>query len=125
MQDIKAKLDELAEVRAAVDLTRADFESKRAEILKAVQAELEALDAEFKPMLETSEQRIAALELEIKEAVLQRGASVKGSRIYAVYYRGRVTWDRDGLERYAAAHPEIVEFRREGAPSVSLRFVEQ
>jgi len=43
-QHIATKLDELAEIKAAADVTRLDYEAKRAEILKAVQAELDALD---------------------------------------------------------------------------------
>jgi hypothetical protein len=45
--DILAKLDELDSIRTAVDVTRVDYEAKRAEILKKVQAELDALDEEF------------------------------------------------------------------------------
>ncbi len=45
-QRITAKLDELAEIKAATEVTRLDYEAKRAEILKAVQAELDALDVE-------------------------------------------------------------------------------
>lgn len=123
MDGIAAKLDELADVRAAVDATRIDYEIKRTEILKAVQTELDALDAEYQPLLESSQARITALETEIKSAVLYYGASVKGSRLYAVYYRGRVTWDREELDRYAGSHPEILKYRKEGEPGVSLRAV--
>jgi len=118
--DIRAKLDELAEVRAAAEITRLDYEAKRAEILRSVQAELDALQAEYEPLLESAQARAAALEAEVKEAVLALGATVKGRAYQAVYVRGRVTWDNQKLDRYAQAHPEILPYRREGDPSVRL-----
>jgi hypothetical protein len=122
-QQITAKLDELSEIKAAVEVTRLDYEAKRAEILRSVQAELDALDAEYTPLIETSNARIADLETGIRNAVLQRGASVKGARLHAVYYQGRVSWDTKRLDSYAATHPEITAFRKKGEPSVSLRVV--
>ena len=118
---ITAKLNELSEVQAAVELTRLDYEAKRAELLKAVQTELDALDAEYNPLFDSSTARVATLEAEIKNAVLQYGASVKGSRLFAVFAQGRVSWDTKQLDHYAAAHPEIVTFRKQGNPFVSLR----
>jgi hypothetical protein len=121
---ITDKLDELAEIQAAVELTRLDYEAKRAEILKSIQVELDALDAEYNPLFESSTARVATLETEIKSDVLRHGASVKGSRLYAVFYRGRVSWDAKELDHYAATHPEIVTFRKQGNPSISLRTVQ-
>lgn len=123
--DIRAKLEELAEVRNAAEVTRLDYEAKRAEILRSVQAELDALQAEYEPLLESAQARAKALEAEIKKAVLEYGATVKGSAYQAVYVRGRVTWDNQKLERYAQEHPEILVWRREGEPSVALRTVKQ
>lgn len=120
-EDIVAKLDELDAIRTAVDVTRVDYEAKRAEILKKVQAELDALDEEFKPMLNVSELRIEELEEEIKQEVLKHGASVKSGRVQAVYYKGRVTWDGKQLDRYAASHPEVMQYRKEGEPSIQIR----
>ena len=122
--DIIAKLEELAEVRAAVDITRMDYEAKREEILKAVKAELDALAAEYEPLLASANERVAVLDTEVKRAVVEYGASIKASRLHAVYARGRIAWDNKGLDGYAVAHPEVLTFRKEGAPSVSLRVVE-
>ncbi len=125
MNNIAAKLDELADMRATVDATRIDYEKKRTDILKTVQAEIEALDAEYQPMIESSESRISAIETEIKDAVLHNGASVKGKSLIAFYYRGRVSWDRDEMDRYSKTHPEILKFRKEGQPYITLRVVKQ
>jgi hypothetical protein len=124
MDTIIAKLNELSDVQAALDATRQDYEAKRAEILKTVQAELEALTAEYQPLFDTSQERIAALTEEIKQEVARHGASVRGAHLQAVYSRGRVTWDTKGLDRYAIEHPEVIRFRRQGQPSVSLRSTE-
>ena len=120
-QDILVKLEALAEVRAAVEVTRLDYEARREEILKTVKAELDALAAEYEPLLTSANERAAELEAEVKHEVAEHGASLKGSRLHAVYSRGRIAWDTQGLEGYAAAHPEVLTFRKEGQPSVSLR----
>jgi len=121
MDNITPKLEELADLRATADATRIDYETKRSEILKAVHTELDALDAEYQPLLETSQSRADALEAEIKDEVVHRGASVQGTRIYAMFFRGRVSWDREKLEDYGKAHPEVMNFRKEGEPYASLR----
>lgn len=121
MDNISAKLEELADLRAASDAARIDYESKRSEILKAVQKELDALDAEYQPLIETSQTRLESLESEIKSAIIEHGASVKGTRIHAMFFRGRVSWDREKLENYGKLHPEVLIFRKEGEPYVSLR----
>jgi hypothetical protein len=64
------------------------------------------------------------LSSEIKQEVTRYGASVKGTHLYAVYARGRVTWDTKGLDRYAVEHPEVMHFRKQGQPTVSLRAVD-
>lgn len=123
MHPIIAKLDQLSEIKAATEVTRLDYEAKRAEIMKAVEAQLDDLAAEFEPLIKSAEERAADLEVEIKRDVLTQGASIKGRRLYAVFSRGRVSWDTEALDAYALAHPEVGEFRRQGEPSVSLRVV--
>jgi hypothetical protein len=121
MDTIIAKLNELSDVQSALAVARLDYEARRTEMLKAVQTELDALAAEYQPLFDVSEERIAALSEAIKQEVTHHGASVKGAYLYAVYSRGRVTWDTKGLDRYAAEHPEVMRFRKQGHPTVSLR----
>ena len=115
------KLERLSDLRAAADVARMDLEAKRAEVLRKVQPELDALELEFQPVLEAAEANASALEAEIKNDVLLRGESLRGSVYQAIYVKGRVSWDNAGVEQYARAHPEVLKFRREGQPSVSLR----
>lgn len=120
---VVGKLNRLADLRAAVDLTRMNYDAKRSEILKSVQAELDALEAEYQPLLDAAQENAAALEAEIKNDVLLTGQSVTSDVYQAVYMKGRVSWDNDGINNYARTHPEVLKFRREGQPNVTLRTV--
>jgi hypothetical protein len=115
------KLERLADLRAAADLARLDYDAKREDVLKKVKTELDALDVEYQPALEAAEANAAALEAEIKNDVLLRGESLRGSAYQAVYMKGRISWDSEGITNYARSHPEVLRFRKEGQPSVSLR----
>jgi hypothetical protein len=120
---VTEKLERFSNLRNAAEFTRLDYETKRKEILKQIQPELDALDAEYKPVLESTEENIATLENEIKTDVLLYGESVSGGMYRACYVQGRVSWDNDGMARYAASHPDVLQFRKQGQPSVSLRVV--
>lgn len=120
-EHIVQKLDRLTNLRAAVDVSRIDYETRRAEVLKKVQADLDAIKAEFQPVIDAAEANASALEAEIKNDVLLRGESLHGGAYHAIYMKGRVSWDSHGITDYARSHPELLKFRKEGQPSVSLR----
>jgi hypothetical protein len=122
-EHVAAKLERLTDLRGAADVARLDYDSKRAEILKKIQADLDALDSEYKPILEAAEENIAALENEIKTDVLLYGESISGGSYRASYTQGRVSWDNEGMAKYAAAHPDVIQFRKQGNPIVSLRVI--
>jgi hypothetical protein len=115
------KLNRLTDLRAAVDLIQMDLESKRKAIMQKVQIELDALEEEYNPVIEKAENNAALLESEIKNDVLLRGESVRNEHFQAVYMKGRISWDNDGIGEYARVHPEVLKFRKEGQPTVSLR----
>lgn len=122
-EHVAGKLERLTNLCGAADVARLDYEAKRAEILKKIQAELDVLDAEYKPILESAEENIAALENEIKTDVLLYGESVSGGSYRASYTQGRVSWDNDGMAKYAASHPDVLQFRKQGNPIVTLRVI--
>ena len=124
-EQVVKKLNRLADLRAAVDVTRMDFEAKRAEILKKVQSELDAIDAEYEPLLEAAEANASTLEAEIKNDVLLSGQSIHSEVFQAIYPRGRVSWDSAGISDYPRAHPEVLAYRKEGQPTVSLRLAQK
>ncbi len=122
-EDVVSKLERLADLRAAQDLTRLDYESKRAEVLKKVQAELDALESEYQPLIEAADDNASLLEEEIKNDVLLGGKTVSTDVYQAVYMRGRVIWDNAGINQYAESHPEVLQYRSMGKPNVQLRQV--
>lgn len=122
-EHVAEKLERLSNLRGAAEVARLNYESKQKEILKQVQAELDALDFEYKPVLEAADENIATLENEIKTDVLLYGESISGGMYRASYTQGRVSWDSAGMAKYAASHPDVLQFRKQGQPIVSLRVV--
>jgi len=116
-------LDQLAELRAAVASLNADRRAREVEILAAVQPELDALAAEYEPLVATATERAAGLETAIKAAVLHAGHTVKGQHYMAVYAAGRTSWDTKKLQGLALVHPEISACASKGDPTVSFRSV--
>lgn len=95
----------------------------RAKILATVQDQLDALDAEFDEPALLIQSRADALEAEIKAEVLTGGASVKSSRLHAVWSKPRVTWESGILEGLLTVFPQIEKARKVGQPSVAIRNV--
>ncbi|HSK88028.1 MAG TPA: hypothetical protein VK880_06725 [Anaerolineales bacterium] len=120
---VVTRLERLSNLRGAAEMARLDYEARRTEILKQIQSELDALDSEYKPVLEAAEENIAALENEIKTEVLLYGETISGGMYCAAYNHGRVSWDNEGMTKYATSHPDVLQFRKQSQPIVSLRVV--
>lgn len=121
--NIEQLLDQLAEYQHALDAQRITWEQQRDTILAPLKAELAALDAEYEPSMAAAQEMIASLEATVKEAVLEHGASVKGTHLHAVWSKPRVSWDTRKLDGLMIALPQLKECRTEGTPSVSIRRV--
>jgi uncharacterized protein YifE (UPF0438 family) len=120
--ELAARMDQLQAARLAVENARDEYDARRQAILQQVQAELDALEAEFGPRIAAKEEAAAVAEADVRDAALGYGASLKHAGIHAVFARGRVTWDGKGLAEYARDHPEVEAFKKVGEPTVSLRF---
>jgi hypothetical protein len=107
-------LQELAELRAQMEVVRLDYDAKRQQILSQVSDQLVDLDIEYKPIMNAAADKIVELEEMLKQAVMLRGASVAGDQLQVVYSKPKTTWDSAGLNGYAVAHPEILAFRKQG-----------
>jgi hypothetical protein len=119
METIVEKLDRLFAIRTMTichEQVRSSFIDSQ---LLSVAGILASFDAEIESSLSLS----ADLENEIKEAVLESGASVKSSTLQAVYGKPRETWEGAKLSAYAVACPAILAFRKVGTPSVYIREV--
>lgn len=122
--DIKQKLDQLSEYSSqlnVLDIARKDAIAKV--LTPEIQAQLDAIDDEYAGMEDAVNANLEKLQDEIEADVLAAGASVKGTHLQAIWMKGRVSWDTKALDGYAAAHPEIAPFRKEGQPTVSIRLV--
>lgn len=120
--DIVQKLDELAEYQAQADVLSLQKRQLLEEAMPAeVKQRMAEIEAEFAGKGEAVSENIAALEVEIKEAVKAEGKSVKATILHAVFAKGRVTWETKGLDGLLVAVPQLAQFRKEGDPSVSIR----
>jgi hypothetical protein len=121
-EQIIEKLNQLSEAEAQLAVLRLDKQEAINSVLSPeIKAALAAIDLEMSPMFEAVEATITALTAVVKALVVEAGESVKGDHLHAVYAKGRESWDGKSLSGYAAAHPEILTFRKIGDPSVSIR----
>ncbi len=112
----------LQTARVKATAVRDEYSARRSAILEQIRPQLDALDEEFSDRLSFADGEASRLETEVREAVLNAGASFRYSGITAQYYRGKTSWDNKGLTHYLETHPEIAQFRRIGKPYVALRF---
>jgi hypothetical protein len=120
--NISEKLDRLADMQAQGDVMNAHFDSLRDQILTPeIKAQLDEIEAERKTAMDALNEGIASLTEEIKADVMQAGATIRGKYLIAVWNKGRVSWDTKALDGFSSSHPEILAFRKEGDPSISIR----
>ncbi len=93
---------------------------KRAQ-LDVLMEQVAALAKEEADYLQTYSDVSTAIEQQVRESVLNTRETVRGISLMVVYTKGRVTWDTKALDGYATGHPELLPFRKEGDPSVSIR----
>lgn len=119
---IAKDLDSLAKARLERDELTDEMEAMiKATIPPEVQERIDAIEAELSPKMSAIIENIATMESNIKKRVLLAGETVSGSVLKAVFNKGRTKWDTKALDGYAKAHPELLEFRSEGKPYVSIR----
>jgi DNA-binding TFAR19-related protein (PDSD5 family) len=121
---IPKMLDQLAQYQSQRDALQLEKKQLIDSILTPeIRAKLQEIDDEFAEKAEAVNTNIAELEEAIKNAVKVSGASFKGQYLQAVWSKPRVTWDTKSLDSFSSSHPEILRFRKEGAPSVSIRMI--
>ncbi len=120
--DVDTLFAHLTEARWATQILQREYDSKKEEILAALRPRLEALEAEYAPRLRELAGEVEEGEARLKAAVLLQGTSVQRGDIRVVYTRGRVTWDRKGLEQSIESHPEVGQYRKVGPPGAYIRY---
>lgn len=123
-EKIVGKLNELGDIEAELDKLIADLEDAKQGVLTVDQIEeIEGLEAEAAPKLNTAQKKIAKLITEIKALGKKQGETVKGETRQAVFTPAGWTWINDKLEGYALEHPAVLRCRKPKDPSVSIRVV--
>lgn len=112
----------LREARVRASEVEAEYHAARQVVLAAVREQLDAVDAEFAEQLQAANEGSAAAEKAVRELVLRLGRNVAVAGIKGFYRNGNVSWDKERMAAYARMHPEVLEFRKVGKPSVALRF---
>lgn len=124
MNDIKKRLDDLADMKSALDVIRLQMQELIDNVLTPEQKmQIAEIKDEFGEKMEAASLSIAKQESEIKEIVAAQGQSFKGERISAVYVKGRTSWDTESLDAISVTeeYAWISKFKKTGLPSVSIR----
>ena len=122
--EIIEKLDKLADFQANRDLLDLQKQELIDQILTPeIKEKLAEINTEFVAKAESVNANIDYLERDVKTSVIEVGETIRGQFLMAVWTRGRISWDTKALDGFAAAHPEVLQFRKTGEPSVSLRKV--
>ena len=119
---IALELNELSELQAQIEALELQKQARIREILTPeIKSKLDAIELEFAELIRSVEENIRIAKERVKPSVLRFESTVKGTGLQVVYYKGRVSWDTKSLDSYAMLHPEILQFRKQGKPSVSFR----
>ena len=120
--DIYGKIEKYSDLAFGIDAISQEKQALIDSVLTPeIKEKLAEIDAEFDPKADEIAQQKSMLEAEIKQEILEAGRTIKGTYHSFVWSKPRVSWDTKALDGYAAAHPEIAQFRIEGSPSVSVR----
>ena len=120
--DIYEKIEKYSDLAFGIDAISQEKQALIDSVLTPeIKEKLAEIDAEFDPKVEDILQQKSMLEAAIKQEILEVGRTIKGTYHSFVWSKPRVSWDTKALDGYAAAHPEIQQFRIEGSPSVSVR----
>ena len=119
--EIGMRLNTLWRLRKSFEAEEQRFNERRAAILQPVQSQLDALDAQYRHVVADRQREADALEIEIKNLVLELRQTVRGDHLMAVYKAAGMAWDDEALANYArAGHQEILKFRRDYDASVVI-----
>ena len=122
--NIVQKLNDMAEYRKQRNAAEAEKKQLIDDLIPTeIREQIAAIEAEYAERFMAADAAIGTLETEIKDGVKALGETVKGDFLMAVWTKGRTSWDDKALSGYSKAHPEILEYRKQGEPSVSIRGV--
>jgi hypothetical protein len=90
-----------------------------------IAARIDELQQQLEAVCQPFEEAKAELMAELKPMAIAHGQSYKSEWGTVKFRRGytRYSWDNKALNGFAAAHPEILEFRRETEVGPSVKVV--
>ena len=108
-------IDEKITALKAVFDAQTEAASELYRFREAIQNELNKIQVEIDTISEPFAEQARILEDEIKAEVLESGKKYKHELANVTYRKGyiRASWDTKKLDGFAAAHPEITEFKKE------------
>jgi len=118
---INTMLDDLANLYAQRDLMVMEKQKLRDALLTPeILQQLNDIDEEWRPKEQTVLDKIAEMEEVIRNSTIEQGHRVDGTVLTCSFVKPSTKWDTNGLNGYAIAHPEILIFRKTGAPSARI-----
>ena len=90
------------------DLRREKARLKDELIPKEIKQAISEIDEEFEPLERQTQKELEDAQIEVVNAVLERGQTIKGSTHIAVYRKPSVTWDTELLEKLSQKYPEKI-----------------
>ena len=122
VRDVRSMLDELFGLRTSLASLS---QERNAAILRQLPPELQETVAsilqEFADMEDQRAQEEKTLADQIRIAARALGVPILGTHLQTTYEPGRRTWESDGLELLGERVPEVLTYRRQGEPIVSIR----
>lgn len=119
-KDLQQRMDELADIEIQRDMIVAEKETlKQNRIPVNLQIELQEIEEEFAPRLESVELNIKSRKDQLQFMLKEYAKSVK-SQYYTWSFEPVIEWDVKALDGYALNHPEILWMRKEGKPKTRL-----
>lgn len=122
---IENQLDAYAQALERAEMLQAQMQEllDKVPVPQEIVDQWNAIKAEFQPMIDTATEAATLIKTGIEQEVLKLGATVKGDKYMAVWNKGRSSWDGKALEGFAMAHPEILQAKKVGEPTVTFRKV--
>lgn len=122
---VENQLDAYAQALERTEMLQAQMQEllDKVPVPQEIVDQWNAIKAEFQPMIDTATEAGALIKSGIEQEVLKLGATVKGNHYMAVYVSGKTSWNGKALEGFAMAHPEILQAKKVGEPTVTFRKV--
>ena len=119
--DVARRLSRVESSRLALSALDDEYQARRADVLRQVQAEIDAIDTEFAPRLDTAREACEAAEREARPPCSPTGRRSRTDASGRCSREGASARTTKGLARHMESYPELGQFRRVGQPSVSFR----